>query len=200
MAVLIQVLYYVTTTLLVPVIILLLGLMAFSLFDVGRFIHELVERAVIKRKFEVDVQAGDEKKAVSASKDYITGTVLASGLISEEGRLSISAKNIDGLLTQMELRANSICSRSALRGRVAQVLGLIGTLIPMGPALIGLSSGNMEEMATNLVVAFSTTVVGLLTNILCMAITSIRRNWYAGDLAAIELIGDKIDDGERSEK
>ena len=42
------------------------------------------------------------------------------------------------------------------------VLGLMGTLIPMGPALVGLSSGDIASMAYNMQVAFATTVVGLV--------------------------------------
>lgn len=37
----------------------------------------------------------------------------------------------------------------------------MGTLIPMGPALIGLSGGDIKSMADNPVIAFATTVIGL---------------------------------------
>ena len=39
------------------------------------------------------------------------------------------------------------------------MLGLMGTLIPMGPALVGLSTGDIASMAYNMQVAFATTAV-----------------------------------------
>ena len=66
----------------------------------------------------------------------------------------------------------------------------MGTLIPMGPALVGLSSGSVEALASNLVVAFSTTVLGLLVGALCYCMGLARRRWYATDLARLEYVYD----------
>ncbi len=43
--------------------------------------------------------------------------------------------------------------------RNGPALGLMGTLIPLGPALVGLAVGDIQTMSTNLVIAFSTTVI-----------------------------------------
>lgn len=62
------------------------------------------------------------------------------------------------------------------------MLGLTGTLIPLGPALTGLGSGNVKELSTNLVLAFSTTVVGLVVASAAYGMGVARRLWHARDL------------------
>ena len=72
--------------------------------------------------------------------------------------------------------------------RVGPMFGLMGTLIPMGPALIGLASGNIQQLASNLVIAFSTTVIGILVGVICYSISMVKRRWYAQDLSDMEYI------------
>ncbi|MCA9042054.1 MAG: MotA/TolQ/ExbB proton channel family protein [Planctomycetaceae bacterium] len=72
--------------------------------------------------------------------------------------------------------------------RIGPILGLMGTLIPLSPALLGLSAGNLDQLAQNLVVAFSTTVLGLFIAGICYGIWLTRRQWYAADLANVEYI------------
>ena len=82
--------------------------------------------------------------------------------------------------------------------RAGPILGLMGTLIPMGPALIGLSQGDIKSMADNLVIAFATTVIGLVVGGICYGTMVIRSRWYRQDLSdleySIELIRGKIDE------
>ncbi len=54
----------------------------------------------------------------------------------------------------------------------------MGTLIPLGPGLTALGTGNLDILATALTVAFDTTVVGLLIGLFAYAIGRIRRRWY----------------------
>lgn len=68
--------------------------------------------------------------------------------------------------------------RSDLLSRCGPILGLMGTLIPLGPGLTALGNGNMEILATALTVAFDTTVVGLLIGLVNYCISRMRRRWY----------------------
>lgn len=61
-------------------------------------------------------------------------------------------------------------------------LGLMGTLIPLGPALVGLAAGDLQTMARNLQIAFATTVVGLLVSLIAYVLVSIHQRWAARDL------------------
>jgi biopolymer transport protein ExbB/TolQ len=70
--------------------------------------------------------------------------------------------------------------------RRGPALGLMGTLIPLGPALVGLAAGNLQMMSENLVIAFATTVVGLLIGTMAGAIVGVKKRWYRTDAALVE--------------
>ena len=58
-------------------------------------------------------------------------------------------------------------------------LGLIGTLIPMGSSLAAMASGNLQAMAGQMVVAFTTTIIGLATGTIAYAIVAMRQGWVS---------------------
>ena len=68
--------------------------------------------------------------------------------------------------------------RSDLLARCGPILGLMGTLIPLGPGLNALGAGNIDILATALSVAFDTTVVGLLVGLVAFVVSRLRRRWY----------------------
>ena len=70
--------------------------------------------------------------------------------------------------------------------RIAPMLGLMGTLIPLGPGLAALGEGDLEILTTALTVAFDTTVLGLLVGIIGFVVGRLRRRWYDETLSAIE--------------
>ena len=76
------------------------------------------------------------------------------------------------LLAEFEIEANRDLSTSKTLSKMGPMLGLMGTLIPMGPALVGLSTGDIASMAYNMQVAFATTVVGLFAAALMVALVS----------------------------
>ncbi len=73
-----------------------------------------------------------------------------------------------------------------LVSRVAPMLGLVATMIPMGPALKGLSDGQLQEVSANLMVAFSAVIVALIAASLTYWTVNVRRRWYACELAEVE--------------
>lgn len=70
--------------------------------------------------------------------------------------------------------------------RTAPMLGLVATMIPMGPALKSLGEGNLADIANNLMVAFSAVILSLIAATLTHAVVTVRRRWYAHDLLQIE--------------
>tara|TARA_R110001599_G_scaffold34184_1_gene109617 strand:- start:575 stop:1024 length:450 start_codon:yes stop_codon:yes gene_type:complete len=76
--------------------------------------------------------------------------------------------------------------RADLLARSGPILGLMGTLIPLGPGLAALGSGNIDILATALTVAFDTTVVGLLVGLVAYLIGRVRRRWYEATWQAVE--------------
>jgi len=70
--------------------------------------------------------------------------------------------------------------------RVMPMLGLVATMIPMGPALKALGDGQLSEVASNLMLAFSAVILALIATAITYPIAHVRRRWYAGDLRRLE--------------
>ena len=107
------------------------------------------------------------------------------GAFYGDARFSLESEK---LLQDYELSIGGKLERLKIISRTAPMLGLMGTLIPLGPALMGLSSGNIQALATNLVIAFSTTVLGLLVGGVAYAVLIIKRRWYYQDFSDMEYI------------
>ena len=70
--------------------------------------------------------------------------------------------------------------------RLAPMLGLMGTLIPLGPGLAALGEGELSILTTAMTVAFDTTVVGLLAGMIGFVLGRLRRRWYDAALDLLE--------------
>lgn len=73
-------------------------------------------------------------------------------------------------------------SKSRLLAKIGPVLGLVGTLIAMSPALVGLSTGDIAGMAYNMQVVFATTVVGLVISSVGLITLQYKQRWYEKDV------------------
>jgi biopolymer transport protein ExbB/TolQ len=189
----IQILYYIISLLKLPVIITLLIMFVWSLYESGIFIREKIERSKTKKEWKNFINIincdGNEK-----------GDLVISffNLKKYPGFVTIFAKNgqsyqnnparLEKLITDIELEVRKRCTRYLLGIRIAPMLGLIGTLIPMGPALMGLSTGDLDSLSRNLFVAFSTTVIGLLIGAASYLIYNSKKQWYTQDLIDIEYL------------
>ncbi|WP_436872532.1 MotA/TolQ/ExbB proton channel family protein [Acinetobacter haemolyticus] len=80
--------------------------------------------------------------------------------------------------------------------RTAPMLGLIATMIPMGPALLALSSGQAEQVGQNMVVAFSSVILSLVSASICFYILVIRRRWLLEELREYEKEFESLHQGE----
>ena len=76
--------------------------------------------------------------------------------------------------------------------RVGPTLGLMGTLIPMGPGLAALGAGDINTLANSLTVAFNTTIVGIGSGALCYVIGKIRSGWYDRYLSDLDALIDAV--------
>lgn len=72
--------------------------------------------------------------------------------------------------------------------RVGPMLGLMGTLIPMGPALTSLASGDIASMASNLQIAFATTVVGIVVGGCAFLTGTLLQRWQAEEMVVLETL------------
>lgn len=184
-------LYAVTVALKAPVVVTILLALAWSLLEAGVFLRETLERRrsatryrELRGRFVRDGTSGHEKLrellAAEVSPDLVR-RCLAS-LPSSPHR----PPSPEALLEEMEFGAARRLSRMRVGLRLGPVVGLMGTLIPMGPALRSIAQGNLAGMSSDLIIAFSTTVAGLFVGALCYVMLVVRQYWYARDLADTE--------------
>ena len=76
--------------------------------------------------------------------------------------------------------------RADLLARIPPMLGLMATIIPLGPGLAALGEGDPAKLASAVTVAFDATVLGLVAGIVGLVIGKLRRRWYEETLDAME--------------
>ena len=170
----------ISNSLLYPVMILLVILTAMSFMFVGELLSEYSKRSKkLDRKFN-----GGHLSNFHKDIDKL--------LASHQGSEKIFTIKIGRLLQDYEVEVMRKLEKTRLLIRIGPVLGLMGTLIPLGPALLGLSTGNIEQLASNLVIAFTSTVVGLLIGSVSMVVTTVRQRWYTEDMNDMEYMTEML--------
>ena len=86
---------------------------------------------------------------------------------------------------QMELAVLKDLEGVRLCSRVAPMLGLIATMIPMGPALVAVASGQSEGVATSLAPAFASVIVALASASITFVVYTVRRRWLMRELVMV---------------
>ncbi len=191
MEIITKTLYWISTGLMIPVVILLLIFFVRSLLLIGTFYATYVQKLKFNKKFKSIM----EDLKPENINEQITDNVLQFKLMFTHYLKKLTNKDKTELyrekqLSDFEIACQKDLSSSQNLAKLGPVLGLMGTLIPMGPALVGLASGDIASMASNMQVAFSTTVIGLLIGAIGFVVQQVKKRWYAEDLNNLEYITD----------
>lgn len=188
-----QMLFWVSNSLLIPNIIILLILFVRALMLLGAFYNAFVLRrrsAAVLSGFEL--LSAHEIRAKRGELEGIDNTLVGKYLTDLIDSKNLTQAYADYQLTEFELKADKDLSTSKLLSKVGPVLGLIGTLISMAPALTGLSTGDIEGMAYNMQIVFATTVVGLVISLVGLVTQQYKQRWYAQELNILELVSAQL--------
>ncbi len=187
----------------VPVLILTVLALAVVLVELGGFFVELMRRrrrnmerlrAVAEGTRRVLVEGGGEERArreVSAvAWSASMGRTLAR-LVDDWGRPDAESMMAKAL-AEHDFGSLRRLERTRILVRVGPALGLMGTLIPLSPALAGLAAGDVQELSDNLRIAFSVTVLGLLIGAIAFGISLVRDRLYSQDLSDLEFVANRL--------
>lgn len=192
-----DILYWISTGLLVPVIVLLIVLFGRALLLIGTFFGQYLSvrktEALLKQEFD------------SLNRDNMT--MLSERLPNGQKSLVVSyirrmlehkdsEAHLQKLLSDFEIASAADLATSKTLAKMGPMLGLMGTLIPMGPALVGLSTGDIASMAYNMQVAFATTVVGLFAAAIGFITGQVKARWYQHDSVNLQFLADLLSDGK----
>ncbi|HIS33427.1 MAG TPA: MotA/TolQ/ExbB proton channel family protein [Candidatus Avirikenella pullistercoris] len=184
-------LYWLSTGMLVPVIVFLLFFFVRSLMMIGGFYGRYVNRSKVNVKIHRQLDERSVPEFLDTLGDYPKSNELIASL-ERVSRFRDSAPALDRQLGDYEIVADKELGKSKLLVKIGPILGLMGTLIPMGPALTGLATGDVESMAQNMQVAFATTVVGLIIGAVGFITLQVKQRWYADDMNILEYVVESL--------
>ena len=195
--------YLISTNLLYPVIIILLGLIFWSLIEFGCFLFEwhvrhrdleTMEKGALKGKKLLENNDFAEAAYTinkSCSNEFVHNFATSlSGYYGEFHNRKFMQIRTEKLMQDCDTTITKKLERTRFVARAAPMFGLMGTLIPMGPALLGLAEGDTQALSDNLIMAFGTTVVGLVAGVFGYMISTVRSRWYEQDMSDIEYISE----------
>lgn len=191
-----DILYWISTGLLVPVIVLLIFFFGRALLLIGSFFGQYL---AIRRTESLMAKElyGLNKENVSTLSERLPKKN-PSLVVTYMNRLLVADSEAmrQRLLSDFEIAADKDLSTSKTLSKMGPMLGLMGTLIPMGPALVGLSTGDIASMAYNMQVAFATTVVGLFAAAIGFITQQIKQRWYLQDMTNLEFVAELLNEKE----
>ena len=188
-----DILFIISNGLLIPVILSLLFLLSLSLIRAIGFYHLFREHRRISDALKTVVgnySLDSLKETLDSLNDLEDSPEIRCLrlLVSH----SADADYCEHALGDYQIEIERKLSKSRLLVKFGPMLGLMGTLIPMGPALVGLSAGDISSVAYNMQVAFATTVIGMLIAAIGLLQLQSDKRFFARSFNDIEFILRKI--------
>ena len=191
--------HIISESLLTPVVIILVIFVVIAILCLGGVINERISRKPIKpEEFEKLVR----EISFSSSSSEIDNLINNSNLFDWQKDVLVKiARNHDidskarkalasELISAEETRLIKSTNKTDILVRLGPIMGLLGTLIPLGPGLAALGSGDITTLAESLTIAFDTTVTGLAVGAVGYLISKFRKQWYESDLIDVETLAE----------
>jgi biopolymer transport protein ExbB/TolQ len=194
-----QLIYDIARILLWPVLITAIVCLVWVLIELGVLLYELWLRFRYRDLDALEVRALRARKAFRDGKPRTAYRYLQENnyslvvvrflydLIRNYQTERLAAKPLK-LLQEYEFYTIKRLERTRILVRIGPMLGLMGTLIPLAPALVGLANGDIQALSDNLVTAFSVTVIGLLIGGIAFVISIVRDRLYSQDISDMEYL------------
>ena len=180
-----------------PVIVLLLFLVAVTVFMIGWLIAEFfTERRHLRAKLPAlvdQLNTTDNKvqidRCIESSELLYRQKVALKELVMHPDITPLMRESLAVRLLQEE---QSFYDRrlkiSDVIAKIGPILGLLGTLIPLGPGIIALGQGDTITLSSSLLTAFDTTIMGLEAAAVAIVISTIRSRWHANYMSVLETL------------
>ena len=189
-----DILYWISSGLLVPVVLLLIFFFLRSLLLLGGFFSQYLTMRKSGIILQKEVKQLSSNNLSTLAERLPKGKLPVVTCISKMLENRNSPAKVTFLLDEYECMVERELETPKMFTKMGPMLGLMGTLIPMGPALVGLSSGDIASMAYNMQVAFATTVIGLFAGGIGFVVKAVKQRWYRRDMGMLNYIADMLDE------
>ena len=184
----------------IPTIIILIVLIIISVLMLGSVIAEFFsERKALKESIpklidSIQGKSMSEMKAIIFSSELLKRQKRASEILIDRIKYPDNTREALArqLLADEENRYSRITKITDIVARTAPMFGFMGTLIPLGPGLIALGQGDTKTLSDSLLIAFDTTVAGLISGAISYVISGIRKSWYEQYIIVLETVFEAI--------
>ena len=122
------------------------------------------------------------------SHNEILQKIVSNENIGDKSREVLARK----LIEAEEMKSVKKVEKTDIIAKIGPALGLMGTLIPMGPGLAALGAGDITTLAQNLMVAFDAAIIGLASAAIAFTISRVRRRWYEDQLSTLDALAESI--------
>ncbi len=189
-----QMMHTISSAMTVPVVVVLLLFIVYAVYIIGTLVVEaLVERrrycakvpALVAQLEECDPTDVDDviaKSGLLVNQQDDLRELVSYLYLPQDGRTEVAKR----LLANERAAYKKTVSISDALSKIAPMVGLMGTLIPLGPGLVALGGGDVSSLSSAMQFAFDTTVAGLLAAIVFFVATKLRRSWYSDYLVSME--------------
>lgn len=197
-----QVMFDLSDALRMPVLILTLLCLAVVLVELGALAVEVLRR---RHRSIAGLDAAIAAAGAALARGDLDGARYALDAVAGNGAMQdaldavIDNRALPGgrdriakSLAELDYTSMRRLERTRMLVRAGPALGLMGTLIPLSPALAGLAGGDVGELTENLRVAFSVTVTGLLIGAFAFAISLVRDRLYGQDYSDVEYVAAQL--------
>ena len=191
----------VAESLLIPVLILLIIFMLLVLTEVGGLLAEYSRRTKLSDE-ELDLlinnisDSKNSEEVINVINNCNLNTTYKDILIKVANtshlKTNVRESYIGKIIGNQEYQLGKTLRRTDIISRVGSGCGLLGTLIPLGPGLASLGTGDIATLSAQLIVAFNTTTVGLSVSLVSYVISKIRTAWYKDDIDTLYTISEAI--------
>ncbi|MBR4833580.1 MAG: MotA/TolQ/ExbB proton channel family protein [Thermoguttaceae bacterium] len=206
-AALTQIFYTISAALLIPTELGLLAALFAACWLVGTTLRQgWARRSELLKRRELETLWTSDNAADAQEAQTRLQTTGASQKAGTLATLAALAEKIDDeafvekTVAELQNAMKERCERADRLVKTGPALGLMGTLIPLGPALLGLAQGDLETLATNLVVAFSTTVVGLTVALISSFVLTTQKRRFRRDVVFLNFALDRLSETAKSAK
>lgn len=204
------ILHALSQSLMLPVIAGLLGMLVYMVAEAGAFLAERQGRRqrpnfqLTDRVMDFDGQPTWQINSIQKLiEDTPLEPVQKNRLFSfmEKRELDMETKRILAreIMDRQEADFQRRLDRTELLSKIGPVLGLMGTLIPLGPGLGDLGQGNVQGLSQAMIIAFDTTVIGVAVGAAASVVSKARRRWYMQDIGMMEMMLELIGGQEKDE-
>ncbi|WP_297825733.1 MotA/TolQ/ExbB proton channel family protein [uncultured Methanobrevibacter sp.] len=191
----------ISQSLTIPVLVILLIIVIISIISLGGLIAEYTSRKKVPvgviRDLIYDINsATSTEDLINKIKSAKIPKSQKKALIEIANSESLGKDSREALARKLfefeEEKTFKSLQKTDIITRIGPTLGLMGTLIPMGPGLAALGAGDINTLASSLTVAFNTTIVGIGSGALCYVIGKIRSGWYDRYLSDLDALIDAV--------